>query len=189
MTWLVMFLSVHRIVLAVCVLASMIIGLFAFAFSLFVAEHKRSRLLGSLLGLVLLGFGTFSFAIGLGLGEKTMLNRISHYGKVEYYSSLGRSSVTTSPYVASKIYLHQRNKRHLKVISNGEAYLVKTSFTTKRMYVTYQPRILNQHATMLEKQYFNGLKKEIAHNALYNNTFKLTEAFNIGKIVVYQHVK
>lgn len=189
MTWLVMFLSVHRIVLAVCVLASMIIGLFAFAFSLFVAEHKRSRLLGSVLGLVLLGFGIFSFAIGLGLGEKMMLNRISHYGNVEYYSRLGQSSVTNSPYVASKIYLHQRNKRHLKVISNGEAYLVKTSSTTKPTYVTYQPRILNQHATTLEKQYFNGLKKGIVHEALYNNNFKLTETFNIGKIVVYQQLK
>lgn len=189
MTWLVMFLSVHRIVLVVCVLASMIIGLFAFSFSLFVAEHKRSRLLGSLLGLVLLGFGIFSFAIGLGLGEKTMLNRISHYDKVEYYSSLGQSSVTNSQHVASKIYLHQRNKRHLKVISNGDAYLVKTSFTTKPMYVTYQPRILNQHATVLEKQYFNRLKKEMMRDALYNNNFKLTDAFNVGKIVVYQQLK
>ena len=113
MTWLVMFLSVHRIVLAVCVLVSMIIGLFVLSLSLVGAKHKRSRLLGSLLSIVLLGFGSFSLAIGLGLGEKTMLNRISHYGNVKYYSSLGQSSVTNSPYVASKIYLYQRNKRHL----------------------------------------------------------------------------
>lgn len=180
MTWLVMFLSVHRIVLAVCVLVSVIIGLFVFCLSLVVAKHKRSRLLGSLLSLVLLGFGMFSLAIGLGLGEKPMLNRISHYGKVEYYSSLGQSSGTNSQHVASKIYLHQRNNRHLKVISNGEAYLVKTRFTTKPMYVTYQPRVLNQHATMLEKQYFNGLK---------NSNFKPTKTFNIGRIVVYQQLK
>jgi hypothetical protein len=184
-----MFLSVHRIFLIFCALTSLIIGLFAFIFSLCVAEHKRSRLVGSLLSLVLLGFGSFSLAIGLGFGEKTMLNRISHYGKVEYYSSLGQSSVTNSQHIASKIYLHQCNKRYLKVISNGDAYLVKTSFTAKPMYVTYQPRILNHHATMLEKQYFNGLKKRIVRSALYNSNFKLTETYNIGKIVVYRQLK
>jgi hypothetical protein len=108
-----MFLSVHRIFLIFYALTSLIIGLFAFIFSLCVAEHKRSRLVGSLLSLVLLGLGSFSLAIGLGFGEKTMLNRISHYGKVEYYSSLGQSSVTNSQHIVSKIYLHQRNKRHL----------------------------------------------------------------------------